>query len=156
MQRAGFASITVSHVFGGQYLWARGTMGSVDAAMRQADAQIALPWINDMRQRFVARWRRELATAASNGRIALWGASTKGVTFAMLNDPEARLVDHIVDINPAKQGRHVGVTGLPILSPQESAARQPDTIFLMNPNYRAEVQRELDALGMRARLVPIN
>ena len=156
LRRAGFAAASVTHVFGGQYLWARGSMAPADAPASRSETPVALPWIDDARDRFIARWRRELAVAASHGRVALWGASTKGVTFAMLTDPDARLIDHIVDINPAKQGRHVGVTGLPILSPQESAARAPDMVFLMNPNYRTEVQQTLDGLGSRARLLPIN
>jgi SAM-dependent methyltransferase len=156
MRRAGFEPMQVDHVFGEQYLWASGRAAAPAPQTIGPRPVVSVPDIDGMRQLFLQRWRQELRLAARQGPVALWGASTKGVTFALLNDPEAGVIDHVVDINPAKQGRFIAPTGLPIVSPQDSAMRAPRTIFLMNPNYETEVVQLLDTLQVSARLVPIN
>jgi hypothetical protein len=59
-------------------------------------------------------------------------------------DRSAQLIDHVVDINPAKQGHYMAGSGLKVLSPEQSASRQPATIFVMNPNYMAEIAGIVD------------
>lgn len=155
LERAGFGETNVTHVFGGQYLWAQ-ARGRPRRQASPLPSRIQLPWIDATRAAFIARWRAQVESAARLGPVALWGAATKGVTFSLLVDPEARLIDHIVDINPAKQARHVAMTGLPVLSPQDSVARRPRTVFVMNPNYLAEIADCVAALGGVAKLIPIN
>jgi SAM-dependent methyltransferase len=155
LEVAGFGNARVSHVFGGQYLWAEARAGDT-ATHEAAETGIETPWMDTGRADYVGRWRAELEQAVKDGPVALWGAATKGVTFALLVDPQSDCIDHIVDINPAKQGKHVAMTGLPVLSPEASAERRPRTIFVMNPNYLREVAERVAALGLDARLVPIN
>lgn len=50
-------------------------------------------------------------------------------------------IDHIIDINSAKQGRFIAVSGLKISS-FESARKKlekNDNIFVMNSNYLKEI-----------------
>ncbi len=88
--------------------------------------------------------------------MAIWGAGAKGITFALLNDPEGQMFEYAVDINPAKQGLHMAGTGLRVVSPTETAERKPSTIFVMNPNYLSEVEVCLSENGVSATLIPIN
>ena len=121
----GFGDATMSHVFGGQYLWASARAGG------GADA------------------------TAWPARTPLGSSGAKGISFALLVDPDADIIDHAVDINPAKQGLFLAGTGLPVLAPDQSAARRPSSILVMNPNYTDEV-RALASLGNKdAALIPL-
>ena len=156
LKRAGFIDARVEHVFGGQYLWAHAQATALPQGLAFTRDDVTLPQIDSARRSFIAHWRQELDKAAQDGPVALWGASTKGVTFALLNDPQAQLIDHVVDINPAKQGRYLALSGLAVLSPADSIQRGPQTIFVMNPNYLEEIRESLAAQGSNPRLVPIN
>ena len=51
-------------------------------------------------------------------------------------------IDAVVDLNPAKQGRYLPVTGLRVSSPEEVLQRWPTNadIYVMNSNYTAEIR----------------
>ena len=155
LHRAGFRGAKVEHVFGDQYLWARAfTYGEEPpAAKSQGDSR---PALEGVRQAFVKKWREDVARRAGMGRVALWGAGAKGVNFALMTDPEARHIDHIVDVNPGKQGRHVPGSGLKVLSPKDAAARGARTIYVMNPNYLDEIRATAAEIGIVADFIPIN
>jgi hypothetical protein len=158
LRKAGFVSPRVTHVFGGQYLWAEALAtaptGTVpDTAL--ADTQAAQQSLEHVREDFVRHWQGELKAARALGPVALWGAGAKGVSFSILADPENEVIDHVVDINPAKQGFFLPGSGLPVVSPQDAAARRPRTIFVMNPNYMREIADTARDAGITARLVAI-
>jgi hypothetical protein len=160
LRTAGFHQPQVTHVFGGQYLWAEASTTGDDEPAAQpadtADADIEGADLESAHERFAAHWREAVRAAAAEGPVALWGAGAKGVTFALMVDPESRVLDHVVDINPGKQGRFFPISALPVLSPEASAARGPTTVFVMNPNYLDEIAASLAARGQAPRLVPIN
>jgi hypothetical protein len=153
--RSGFHSPAVEHVFGGQYLWARAR--AADAAPALATPEpLHIDETTARRDAFVSRWRRRAEEAALRGRCAIWGAGAKGVTFALMLDANAQPFDHVVDINPAKQGLHLAGSGLAVLSPEQSVARGVSTYFVMNPNYREEVAARLAALVSNAELIALD
>jgi SAM-dependent methyltransferase len=98
------------------------------------------------------RWRTELGSVRrGGGKTVLWGSGSKGVSFLTtlgLGDE----VSAVVDINPYKQGKYMAGTGHEIVAPAALGALQPDLVVAMNPVYLAEIQHELDALGLAARL----
>jgi len=51
----------------------------------------------------------------------------------------------MIDQNPAKQGRYVPVTGIPILSPDVGVTQIEisDQVLVLNPNYLKEIQAQL-------------
>lgn len=51
-------------------------------------------------------------------------------------------VDHVIDINPAKQGRYLPLSGLRVCSPEEALAALPEgaQILVMNSNYLDEIR----------------
>jgi SAM-dependent methyltransferase len=139
-ERAGFTVDSVDHVFGGQYLWLEATNRPPDRVSQQPGR------IPELSGRFAARqaqklgqWQSTIRELAGAGRLALWGAAAKGVTFANLVDPDRAYFECLVDINPAKQGGYVAGTGHPIIAPAELAARGVSAAVLLNPNYRDEI-----------------
>jgi hypothetical protein len=154
LRRSGFDDVHVEKVFGGQYLWASATAGNAD--MDIGPSGQGLHDIAGVRERYVRHWDAVIAHAQANGLVAIWGAGAKGVTFSMMVDPEGSRFDHVIDISPAKQGQYLPVTGLPVVSTQVAAARSPDTIIVMNPNYLTEIEELARAAGITARLIPLN
>ncbi|HAC60499.1 MAG TPA: methyltransferase [Rhodobiaceae bacterium] len=154
LERSGFRSPRISRVFGGQYLWAEAVAcQSVEVSEPQTAGYEPL---DTVRKEFLERWRAEIAAAADQGRVALWGAGAKGVSFALLSDPEQRMIDHVVDVNPVKQRKYLPGSGLLVLSPEEAAKRIAKTVFVMNPNYLDEISATAREVGINARLVPID
>jgi hypothetical protein len=84
------------------------------------------------------KWEIKIKKLATKGKVALWGAGAKGVTFANLIDPMGQWIDCIIDLNPNKQGKYIPGTGHPIVSYQAIAERGIKTAILMNPNYYQE------------------
>ena len=97
----------------------------------------------------------EIKRLARAGRVALWGAGAKGSTFANLIDPDRALIDCVVDLNPGKQGRFIPGSGHPIVDYRELASRNVTDAVLMNPNYRAENLKLLQAAQINARLIEL-
>jgi hypothetical protein len=155
LRKAGFRSPRVDHVFGGQYLWASAATDGTDEVF-ETEPPGDLEAFAGANTRFAAHWRAQVHAAAAHGPVALWGAGAKGVTFALIADPENRLIDHVVDVNPSKQNHHIAGSGLKVLAPKDAAQRGARTIFVMNPNYLEEIATTVAQIGMQARLVPIN
>lgn len=142
---AGFDVERCDRVFGGQYLWleARPALDVQAARARSCKPGLTANLAGVYRATELSRnaaWRALAERSAGQGRIALWGAGAKGATFAHLVDPEAKLLDCIVDMNPAKQGHYLPGTGHPIVAPDALAHRGVDTVLLTNPNYSLEIR----------------
>jgi SAM-dependent methyltransferase len=149
-ERAGFGVEDVSHVFGGQYLWLEAAPGTPRQTF-PSDGGAVLGQCRafaQMQNAAVAQWNDRLTTMRRKGPLAIWGAGAKGVTFAGLVDPDAELIDCVVDVNPRKQGCFTPGTGHPIVAPHDLAARKISAAVLMNPNYRAENEAMLSDLGI--------
>jgi SAM-dependent methyltransferase len=155
LRKAGFRSPHVHTVFGDQYLWAEAATDGPDE-VHETEQPGDFDALTGGRARFVEHWRAKVSAAAASGPVALWGAGAKGVTFALMTDPENDLLDHVVDINPGKQNRHIAGSGLKVLSPKDAADREARTIFVMNSNYLNEIKSLAADAGLTARLVPIN
>jgi hypothetical protein len=149
-ERSGFAVANVRHVFGGQYLWLEASPAAHAPAPRPhaGDVRALADAFSAAHDALVEGWREKLSDAAERGKVAVWGAGAKGVTFANLLDPDRAVIDCLIDLNPRKQGMYVPGTGHPIVSYLEAAVRGVRTAVLMNPNY----QSENVALLTRARL----
>ena len=154
MAEAGFAPTRIEHMFGGQYLWAESLPGPPPIPAPPVP-DLAIDRWETARARFVADWRARINAAASEGPVFVWGAGAKGVTFALLVDPDGMRLAGVVDVNPKKQNRFVPLTGLQVLAP-EALPPGPLTVIVMNSNYRGEIEASLTASGRRARLVTLD
>ena len=84
----------------------------------------------------------------------IWGAGAKGMTFANIMHRKGIPVAALIDLNPAKQGRFIGLSGLPILSPEVAMPQlRGRDVFAMNPAYLAEIRGAL--VGLDARLISV-
>jgi hypothetical protein len=103
----------------------------------------------------IARWRELILAARAKGeKTVIWSALSKAVSFlTTLKVGDA--IEYAVDINPHRQGRFLPITAQQIMPPSFLAEYQPDQVILMNPIYVPEVQRELDQMGLSARILPV-
>lgn len=83
-----------------------------------------------------------------NTMSAIWGGASKGVIFALYMMRAGAEIDFVIDINEAKQGKFLAVTGLRVWSPEEAMTQlSPGTnIYVMNANYLNEI-REITGTG---------
>lgn len=139
---AGYKVEEIKTVFRGQYLWLEAVLCSKGIKRPVTKKTVSMSRLvgdfasleSDLKGNFEAKIKK----LSSLEKIALWGAGAKGVTFANLIDPDRKLIDCVVDINPRKQGRFIPGTGHPIIDFKELADYGVTTVILMNPNYRDE------------------
>ena len=103
--------------------------------------------------RRMKEWHDMVAALRGGGRRAvIWGAGSKGVSF-LTTLGLGEEIDAAVDINPFKQGMYMAGTGHRIVSPEHLKAAEPDVVVVMNPVYREEIRRDLEAMGLSPQLV---
>lgn len=130
IRKGGMIVDKLESCFGGQYLWAEAHFEPTSTT--KFDEEIS---------EYNKNWRNQLARASSKGPVLVWGAGAKGATFCNLLDPKKEVIRAVIDINPAKKGKFIGMSAHPIISPQELLNfKEKIFIFLMNPNYLTEVQ----------------
>ncbi len=127
------------HSFAGQYLYVVADLATLRPPRRPADDVFRLP------PGFLAAIDESRARLKADGGAAsraIWGGASKGVIFALLMERAGVTIDTVIDINPAKQGRHLAATGLRVQSPDEAMAHLPagSDVFVMNSNYRDEIE----------------
>lgn len=137
---SGFQVKSVDHIFQGQYLWLEATISSAEVAVTKKPAFISTlaKQFATSEHELINKWEIKIQKLANQGKVALWGAGAKGVTFANLIDPDRKWIDCIIDLNPNKQGKYIPGAAHPIVSYQDIANRGITTAILMNPNYYQE------------------
>ena len=137
---SGFQVESVEHIFEGQYLWLEATIAAQKPAVTKKPGFISIlaNQFATSERELISKWEIKIQELASQGKVALWGAGAKGVTFANLIDPDRKWIDCIIDLNPNKQGKYIPGTAHPIVRYQDIADRGITTAILMNPNYHQE------------------
>jgi hypothetical protein len=149
LDAAGFTTAHIGNIFEGQYLWAEAMVNLPTPAAPAIRSSAPVPDLSPVREAFVTQWRSRIA----GRRTAIWGSGAKGVTFCNLIDPQAFAIVAVVDLNPAKQGRFVPMTGHPVIGPDSLGEYLPDLLIVMNPNYRAEIAAILIGLGQAVEIL---
>ncbi|WP_309091842.1 class I SAM-dependent methyltransferase [Phenylobacterium sp.] len=89
-------------------------------------------------------FRAFLAEARDEGReIAAYGAAAKGNTFLNYCGATADDIVCAFDANPAKQGRYMPGSHIPILAPDQVAEVRPDYVLILPWNLRDEIMGQL-------------
>jgi SAM-dependent methyltransferase len=153
LARARLAPTRIDRVFGGQYLWVEASVGAVTPVALSSDMRPAIDrYVGAERDR-LARAEEAIRRLGAHGGVAVWGAGAKGVTFVNLLDPTNRLIDCLVDINPAKQSLFTPGTGHPLVAPHELAGRAVVAAIVMNENYLPECAALIETLNLEMTLI---
>ncbi len=84
-----------------------------------------------------------LLTARSEGRaVAGYGAAAKGNTMLNFGGVRRDLLSFVVDANPAKQGKYLPGSRIPIVEVSQLRDARPEFIVILPWNLRDEVMRE--------------
>jgi SAM-dependent methyltransferase len=74
------------------------------------------------------------------GPVAGYGAPAKATTLLNFCGLTGSVIDYVVDSTPAKQGRHIPGTGIPIVAP--GTRRPPGMYLLLAHNYASSILRD--------------
>lgn len=156
-ENAGFQINQVGHAFEGQYLWLEASIGtqkrgsySLFEPLKQMDEYLC------SEKKFIKSLTELIEKLLKKGRLAIWGAGAKGVTFANLFDPKRKFFDCVIDVNPRKQNHFIPGTGHPILGIDALKEREIKNIILMNPNYSKENKELLKKNQITTKIVSIH
>lgn len=125
-------------LFGGQYIYVIAELSSiknndikesVDPVHFPSDFLCALGSYRDVPTRTTER--------------VVWGAAAKGVMFSHHMAAQGSPLNFAIDINPAKQGKFLGGSALPVFSPTLGLAKLSagSNVYVMNSNYIEEIRR---------------
>lgn len=85
-----------------------------------------------------------LLDAKKQGRtVAAYGAAAKGNTLMNFAGLRPDLIEFVVDRNPAKQGRYMPGSRIPIFDESRLRERRPDYVVILPWNLRQEVVAQL-------------
>lgn len=153
-ERHGFGVSGLGTAFGGQFRWIEAGLDpasmSVAKTSREDMAALARGFASAAASR-ISEWRERLVQLRKHGRVALWGAGTKGITFLNLAARDTD-VDIVVDVNPRKRAKHVAGTGQRIVGPDDLNNALVDYVIVMNPVYEQEIADLLTRKDVYARL----
>lgn len=86
-----------------------------------------------------------LLQAKREGRVvAAYGAAAKGNTLMNFAGVGKELIRFVADRNPAKQGKFLPGSRIPVTSEEEIGASRPDFVVILPWNLRGEIIRQLD------------
>ena len=127
------------YLFGGQYLYIVADM----ATLRRTPVEA--PILLTLADNFTASIGRavQIIQASGSQGTGIWGASSKGVIYSLFLQRAGVTVEHVVDINPSKQGRYLPLSGVRVSSPKEVLDSLPGgaNLFVMNSNYLEEIKQ---------------
>ncbi len=90
--------------------------------------------------------------------IAGYGAAAKGNTLLNFLGLRSDFIDFVVDRNPAKQGKYLPGSRIPVLAPEAVAERKPDFLVILPWNLRDEIAGQMASIrewgGQFAILIP--
>ncbi len=163
-EQSGFAVIDTQVEYDSQYLMIEARPLAQPQAVHDrtaATGELVAQTLQDVKTFVIecaaqrAMWEKRLAAYRAAGkRVVIWGGGSKGVAFlTTLQGSDA--IAYAVDINPLKAGTFMAGTGHEIVNPAFLANYQPEVVIVMNPVYCAEIQRELETIGVQAALIAV-
>ena len=93
------------------------------------------------RQEIVEEFRHLKASGQS---LAGYGAAAKATVLLNFTEIDANTIDYVVDKNPAKQGRIIPGTGIPVLAVEHLREEPPDVLAVLIWNLAAEVREQME------------
>lgn len=84
-----------------------------------------------------------LEAKRSGKRVAAYGAAAKGNTLLNFAGVKPDLLEFVVDLNPAKQGKWLPGSRIPVVAESVLRERKPDYVLILPWNLKAEVMAQL-------------
>ena len=103
-----------------------------------ADCQVRADRVKDEFLLFLLEARR------GGKKVGAYGAAAKGNTLLNYAGVRPDLVSFVADRNPAKQGRYMPGSRIPIVDERRLQEERPDFVVILPWNLKAEVTRQLD------------
>jgi hypothetical protein len=121
-----------------------GTLSAVEA-----DAGIKTPGFYAGFQAKADRVKNDLLSYLIDARrsgktVVAYGAAAKGNTLLNYAGIRPDLVAFVVDRNPAKQGKYLPGSRIPVVTEEHLTRRKPDFIVILPWNLKNEVMAQLD------------
>ena len=88
-----------------------------------------------------------IETAGSDLRLVGYGAAAKGNTLLNYAGVRPDLIPYVVDNNPAKQGKYLPGSRIPIVAEHRIVEDRPDLVLVFPWNIRDEVGQRLESLA---------
>jgi 2-polyprenyl-3-methyl-5-hydroxy-6-metoxy-1,4-benzoquinol methylase len=130
-----FHKAATGHFFGDQYVYLWADLADLRTSIPSGQEYLKLNGLE-----FEERIRHYKKFLENMQSLAIWGAGAKGSTFLNLLDKSAKLVDYVIDINPAKQNKFIAGTAHPIFAPSILDKNPVQNILVMNETYLDEVR----------------
>ena len=84
-----------------------------------------------------------ISQASTGGRVAAYGAAAKGNTLLNFAGVRPHLLPYVVDKNPAKQGKYLPGSRIPIVDEDHLKAHRPSHVLILPWNLKDEVMAQL-------------
>lgn len=152
-RRTGFAPVSIAPGYDGQFMMIEARAAEPDPDFLPGDQAVemvdrACAAFTASSEAVLAEWRGRLETLERDGRRAvIWGAGSKGITFANAMGVDQCLVG-MIDINERKQGRFVPGVALPVTGPDQLPAITPDLVLIANEAYADEIAQSVKDSGL--------
>jgi SAM-dependent methyltransferase len=79
--------------------------------------------------------------------VAAYGAAAKGNTLLNFAGVRSDLLPYVVDRNPAKQGKYLPGSCIPVVDESVLRAQRPQQVLILPWNLQAEVMQQLSYIG---------
>lgn len=148
-RRTGFEPLSVRTGYGDQFLMVEARPADpvsdyLDAGVEATQASAAA--FSAAANAELERWRNRLSKM--DGQAVIWGAGSKGITFANALGEAARPLAALIDLNARKHGLLAPGVALPVVAPEALTDIRPDIILISNALYEAEISERVRGMGL--------
>ena len=116
----------------------RERLAGVNSVAYYTDCQVKAEKLKNEFLAFLLRVNRERRS------VAAYGAAAKGNTLMNYAGVRPDLIPYVVDRNPAKQGKFMPGSRIPIVPESRLRASQPEYVVILPWNLREELTRQLE------------
>lgn len=156
LRREGLGLTHLATEYDDQYCLAEGTMGAKTQTLPLEDDMDEIKKLVDEFSVNFPKQMEELGnTVAGAKKPIIWGAGSKGTSFLTNLGLDLSRLGLVVDIDTHKHGTFMAKTGQPVEGPDALIEYQPDLVVAMNSIYLNEIQADLDARGVHAKLIGV-
>lgn len=152
-KRTGFEPVAITAGYGGQFLMieARPTKPKLDYVSKNTGTtKASAEAFTKATTVELSKWRKRLS--AMDGKAVIWGAGSKGITFANSMGEAGKPLAALVDLNPRKHGLFAPGVALPVVAPEALKDIKPDLVLISNALYKGEITAQVRSMGLDAEI----